>query len=320
MGNRVCCASSDGGGHIPIHRQRSALIVGAAGCLGGEFVKAFNAQAPDVRVKYAVLDPYQNRSLPSDSMVLFDVNDNKLLTEIMRGVDVMFINPLSAHIGNEDLFTTADLALKAKTVGVKHVVFLSSPLADVPESHLGRKFAELETELTHIGLPYTVLRCHSLIDNLLVDASNVRTAGTVRSPLQADALFAPLSLADIAHAATHVMANPKPHAGRVYNMCGPKACSMSSLVELFSMLLCHEVSLQKVSYTSTAAILKEGGLSALYIEHAVAMYQAINAGQVHLPLECNNSDCAKLLGTTQTAAEHWLAAHVTAFQPVEAEE
>ncbi|MFJ5925603.1 NAD(P)H-binding protein [Kitasatospora sp. NPDC092948] len=128
----------------------------------------------------------------------------------------------------EAALTTATVA---RQVGEVEVLVNMSQLtvaelgpAGAGESHQHRQQWLVEQVLAWSGLPVVEIRPTVFLENPLFRAglSSVAVDGTVRLPLDG-ARTSPVAAADVAAVVAEVLAEPRPHLGRSYELTGPRA-------------------------------------------------------------------------------------------------
>lgn len=111
----------------------------------------------------------------------------------------------------------------ARLGGVKHVVRMSAVGAahDAPTLN-SRLHALSDAEIAGSGLPFTVVKPHFFMQNLMMAAQSVAEQGAIYFAL-ADAKLPMIDVRDIGASAASILANPAPHAGKTYTLTGPAA-------------------------------------------------------------------------------------------------
>lgn len=163
--------------------------------------------------------------LPGARRVDFDDPDS--LPEAFTGVDTLLL--ISAGYGEDDtVIARHDAAISAaERAGVRHVVYTSLTGAG---DHLPYALAHRWTERrlsASTSLKWTVLR-NGLYAELLAFLAAPGPDGRLTAPL-ADGRLAAVARADLAEIAARVALDPAPHAGRVYELVGPRALGGAEL-------------------------------------------------------------------------------------------
>ncbi|MFD9485333.1 NAD(P)H-binding protein [Streptomyces sp. NPDC059991] len=163
--------------------------------------------------------------LPGARRVDFD--DPESLPQAFAGVDTLLL--ISAGDGEDDsVIARHDGAISAaEQAGVRHVVYTSLTGAG---DHLPYALAHRWTERrlsASTSLKWTVLR-NGLYSELLAFLAAPGADGRLTAPL-ADGRLAAVARADLAEIAARVALDPTPHAGRVYELVGPRALGGAEL-------------------------------------------------------------------------------------------
>jgi len=117
----------------------------------------------------------------------------------------------------------------ARRGGVKHVVRMSAVGAahDAPTLN-SRLHALSDAELRGSGLPYTILKPHFFMQNLLMGAQSVAEQGALYFGL-GNAKLPMIDVRDIAAAAAIVLNAPAAHAGKTYTLTGGAAVGLDQV-------------------------------------------------------------------------------------------
>ena len=117
----------------------------------------------------------------------------------------------------------------ARLGGVKHVVRMSAVGAahDAPNLN-SRLHALSDSEIAGSGLPFTVVKPHFFMQNLMLAAQSVAEQGTIYFAL-GDAKLPMIDVRDIGASVAAILANPAPHAGKTYTLTGPTAIGIDQV-------------------------------------------------------------------------------------------
>ncbi|KUJ70310.1 NmrA family transcriptional regulator [Streptomyces albus subsp. albus] len=182
------------------------LVTGAAGALG-QLVAQRLADRDDV-----VLGTRTPRSA-AERRVDFDDPASLDLT----GVDTLLL--ISAGYGEDDtVIARHDAAISAaEKAGVRHTVYTS---LSGDGDHLAYALAHRWTErrLRRSSMEWTILR-NGLYAEFLAAIAAPGPDGTIAAPL-ADGRLAAVAREDLAEVAATVATDPRPHAGRTYELVG----------------------------------------------------------------------------------------------------
>jgi uncharacterized protein YbjT (DUF2867 family) len=112
-------------------------------------------------------------------------------------------------------------------------------------SRNSRQHAEVEDELASSGLPYTLLRPQSFMQNTLMAAQSVASEGKIYQPFK-DGKLGMIDVLDIGEVAAKVLAE-EGHEGKVYTLTGPAAISFYEVAKALSEVLGKEVRYVNIS-------------------------------------------------------------------------
>lgn len=210
------------------------LVVGATGTTGRDAVAKLVERGAKVRAMSR--DPDKARALPGFAGVEVVSGDPALpetLDAAFSGVDKVLLIPPSGPGWNQSEQNLIDAARRA---GVKHVVKLSVLLADPGAPSLTLSYhAQGEKSLAAAGIPSTMLRASSFMQNFVVYyAPTIRSDGAVYQ-CTGDALMAMIDTRDVAEVAAVVLLAPtEEHMGKVYDLTGPEALNYSAAAQKLS--------------------------------------------------------------------------------------
>ena len=121
-----------------------------------------------------------------------------------------------------------------------------------------RQHAEIEDAVRSSGLPYTLLRPQSFMQNTLVAARMVAAEGTIYQPFK-DGKLGMIDARDIGEVAAKVLTE-EGHEGAVYTLTGPAAISFDEVAEALSEVLGKEVRYVDVSLEAAKGAMLNMGL------------------------------------------------------------
>lgn len=207
--------------------KETILITGATGTVGSETVKALAGD--DVRVRagvHSLIKGDRFRELPNVELVHLDFYSENSLQAAFTGVSRVFlITPFS-----EDQVAIGKMLIDhARAAGVKQVVRLSASGADAePGIQLGRWHREIEKYLEASGLPFTIMRPTSFMQNFSrYNAATIRNEDKIYMPL-GQGKVAYIDVRDIAEVARIVLTQPN-HDNQIYELTGPEAITINDI-------------------------------------------------------------------------------------------
>src|SRR5712664_4475428 len=154
----------------------TVLVTGATGTVSTALLAALKGK-PGLKTRALIRDPAKAEGLKKDGVEVAhgDLEEPDTLAEAFDGVDILWLlTPASAL--EPSMGSNAILA--AKQAKVKHIVRNSAIKAghDAPNRN-GRLHALVEAELKASGIPWTILRPHYYMQNLLSSANSVASDG-----------------------------------------------------------------------------------------------------------------------------------------------
>jgi uncharacterized protein YbjT (DUF2867 family) len=141
----------------------------------------------------------------------------------LEGVDRVYLAPLPQ--------TVREVVALARAAGVERIV----DLAGAKET----SWYAVEEAVEESGLAWTHLEPGEFMDNSLVWAEQIRTAGAVRDAYP-DAANAPIDLDDIAAVATTALLE-EGHTGRAYELTGPETITRGERIRLIGTALGRDI-------------------------------------------------------------------------------
>ncbi|HEQ3499100.1 SDR family oxidoreductase [Raoultella ornithinolytica] len=235
-------------------------ITGATGQLGHLVLQNLLKTTAASQIVAIVRNPAKAEALSQQGIVVrqADYTDEAAFTAALQGVDKMLLIS-SSEVGQRTP-QHRNVIHAAKAAGVKFIAYTSLLHAD--KSPLGLHVEHVETEkmLADSGIPYALLRNGWYTENYLASAPPALEHG-VFIGAAGDGKIASATRADYAEAAARVIAE-EGHAGKVYELAGDEAWTLSELAAALSKQSGKNVVYQNLSEADFAAALKSVGLPA----------------------------------------------------------
>ncbi|HFP9406461.1 TPA: SDR family oxidoreductase [Raoultella planticola] len=235
-------------------------ITGATGQLGHLVLQNLLKTTAASQIVAIVRNPAKAEALSQQGIVVrqADYTDEAALTAALQGVDKLLLIS-SSEVGQRTP-QHRNVIHAAKAAGVKFIAYTSLLHAD--KSPLGLHVEHVETEkmLAESGIPYALLRNGWYTENYLASAPPALEHG-VFIGAAGGGKIASATRADYAEAAARVIAQ-EGHAGKVYELAGDEAWTLSELAAALSKQSGKNVVYQNLSEADFAAALKSVGLPA----------------------------------------------------------
>jgi len=233
-------------------------LTGATGQLGQFVVEALLKTVPAKEIVAIVRNPAKAEALSKQGLIVRqgDYNDQAALTQALAGVEKLLLIS-SSEVGQRTA-QHRNVIDAAKAAGVKFIAYTSLLHADTSPLGLHVEHVETEKLLAESGIPFALLRNGWYSENYLASAPAALAHG-VFIGAAGEGKIASATRADYAAAAARVISE-EGHAGKVYELAGDSAWTLSDLAALLSEASGKKVVYQNLSEADFAAALKGAGL------------------------------------------------------------
>jgi uncharacterized protein YbjT (DUF2867 family) len=232
---------------IAARAASKVFVSGATGTTGSATVSALRAAGVDVIAGVHSTEksgPLKELGAATKQLNYADVIG---MAAAMRGTDRLFlVTPVTQQ--TEKL--TASIVEAAKAAGVAHIVKLSGLDVDTkPGFTLGHWHRAAEKVIEASGLDWTFLRANAFMQNFFGDAHSIKTQGTYYSPFGSTPVNF-IDARDIGEVAAKVLSTDG-HAGKIYNLTGPKGITNSEVAKLLTKaagktITCTDISVEQL--------------------------------------------------------------------------
>lgn len=205
------------------------LVAGATGTTGSAVLADLISLGENVRAMtrhVGSVDQFEKGGIEG---VVADFNNAESLNDAFEGVTKLYlVSPASTEM----------VALEQKVIDAAkvnqliHIVKLSV-IGASPDAtfQIGRFHAEVEDYLALSGVPYTILRAHSFMQNLLGSAATVKSQGAIYASL-GEAGLPMVDARDIGRAAAKVLKDESDaFLYNTYNLTGPEVISYDRITK-----------------------------------------------------------------------------------------
>jgi uncharacterized protein YbjT (DUF2867 family) len=281
------------------------LVTGGTGLIGSEVLRLLSSAGVPARA--LVRNPSRVRTLPGITWVSGDLAKPETLGSAFAGCTKLFL--LTGNSENASELQRHAIAA-APQAGVAHVVKLSAFGAS-PHSNsmIGRMHYQIEQELQKAGLPWTMLRPHHFMQNLLSQADNVINDGVVYSS-SGDGKIPFIDTRDIAAVAVVTLTEPG-HTGKKYVVTGGEALSYRQATGILGEAIGRPLRFIDEPFDEARARLTRAGQPSWLIDSLLAIAAYQRAGG---PTETITSVVADLIGTPPRPFAEFARDYAAAFQ------
>ena len=235
-------------------------ITGATGQLGQHVIEELLKTVPASQIVAIVRNLAKAEALRQQGVVVrqADYTDEAAFTTALNGVDKLLLIS-SSEVGQRAV-QHQNVINAAKAAGVKFIAYTSLLHADKSPLGLHVEHVETENALAASGVPYALLRNGWYTENYLASAPPA-LEHAVFMGAAGEGKIASATRADYAAAAAKVISE-EGHAGKVYELAGDNAWTLSELAAELSKQSGKPVTYQNLSEADFAAALKGVGLPA----------------------------------------------------------
>ena len=261
------------------------VIMGATGNIGSKLANILLDKGEKVKVigrSAGRLKPFVDKGAEA---AVGDVSDVGFLTNVFKGADAVFALIPPAYTANN--FRAyyneigANIGKSIQESGVKHVLFLSSHGAHLPEKTGPIKgLYDVEQRLNNLDdVNILYLRPTYFMENLLASIGMIKNMGINGSAIKGDVKFAMIATKDIASVAAEHLLKRDFSGKTVHELLGERDISMAEVTKVFGEKI-GKPDLEYVQFSAEDE--KKGmmdfGLSDDASDQMVELSQAINDG------------------------------------------
>ena len=264
----------------------TTLVLGATGKTGRRVVPRLRLHRTPVRAA--------SRS----SRVRFDWTEPGGWDAALQGVTAVYVVPPAVP------GPVHEFVARAEAAGVQRLVLLSGRGADTwGDSPFGLDMRSAEDAVRGSTLEWTVLRSNNFDQNFdeelwhapLLAGELALPAGAVPEPF--------VDIEDVADAAAVVLTEPGRHAGRVYELTGPRALTFAEAVELIARASGLPLTYRQISPAEyAAALVEEDGVGEDDARRVAEMFVLMDRGL----LAATTDDLATVLGRAPRTFEDYV--------------
>ena len=205
--------------------KKTILITGATGNISSGIITRLKGS--EHRLQALVRNPEKAEELKRQGVELRvgDLEKPWTLDTAFAGADIVWI---LASPGPRAPEQCSNALWAARQAGAKHVVRLSAFGASHTAPTVNSRLHALsDAELAASGIPFTILKPHYFMQNLLLAAQSIAQQGAMYFAL-ADGKMGLIDSRDISEFAAHVLTSAG-HEGKTYTLTGPASISMHQI-------------------------------------------------------------------------------------------
>ena len=252
------------------------LVTGATGNVGSLLIPKLTNLGADVRALIRDESKAQGLKDAGVEVVVGDLDKPDTLDPAFRGVDKVFlITP-----PNPNQVIQAENGIQAaKRTGSPVIVRLSAGAVKEMPGALPRvsgQHAEIDGMLKASGLPYTIIRPHNFMQNMMMAAQTVASEGAVYMPMK-DAKIGMIDVRDIVDVAVKVLTKDG-HEGQTYTPTGPASISFHDVAAAHSKALGKQVNYVDVPLEAAREGMISTGMSEWFADAMIEYMTAFGEG------------------------------------------
>ena len=263
------------------------LVTGAAGRVGGIGRTVTGLLLKQGKAVRAMVRNEDERARALRDMgaevVVGDLLDLDSMHRAIAGCETMYFG---MSVSDTYLAATVNAAAVAKHHGVKALINMSQmTLAQMsitePTPSPQHKLHWLaEQALNWSGLPVVHVRPTVLLEGffLIVTPDSVRESNHIRLPF-GEGKTSPVAVEDVARVVAVLLADPRPHIGKIYHLTGPQSENMQFFAREYSKALGRTITFQDIPVEVWRDGLLKRGLPVYLVSHLTTMANLHRAGR-----------------------------------------
>lgn len=281
------------------------LVTGATGTIGSFVVENLQKSGADFIALARTEEKAKSLNEKGISTVLGDLADVESLRTAMNGIDKLFLLSVTSP---ESPKLQGNAVMVAKEKGIKHIVKISARGADPNATfNIGRFHGETEEDIRQSGIPFTFVRPHSFLQNLLFEAGTIKNENAIYASM-AEGKIPMVDARDIAAVASTALLESG-HEGQCYIVTGPKAISYHDVASELSNQLGRTIKYTPISLEEGHKSMIDAGMPEWLTNDITALnkvYGENKATEVSLDVE-------KVTGKKPIAFEKFIADYLESF-------
>ncbi|GET23320.1 SDR family oxidoreductase [Prolixibacter denitrificans] len=234
-------------------------VTGATGQLGSLVVEQLKKRVASENLVALVRSPEKAAKLGIEARA-FDYNQPEGLSDALNGIDRLVL--ISGSEIGQRARQHANVIEAAKKAGVQWIVYTSLLHADTSSLNLAGEHIATEKALKESGIAHTVLRNGWYTENYTASIEGALGAGAFVGSA-GNGKIASATRADYAEAAAVAVTDER-HKGKVYELAGDKAYTLTDLAAEISKQSGKDLPYNNLPEAEYANILKQVGLPDMF--------------------------------------------------------
>ena len=216
-------------------------------------------------------------------VVAGDLLDLDSMHRAIAGCETMYFG---MSVSDTYLAATVNAAAVAKHHGVKALINMSQmtlaqmSITETTPSPQHKLHWLAEQALNWSGLPVVHVRPTVLLEGffLIVTPDSVRESNHIRLPF-GEGKTSPVAVEDVARVVAVLLADPRPHIGKIYHLTGPQSENMQFFAREYSKALGRTITFQDIPVEVWRDGLLKRGLPVYLVSHLTTMANLHRAGR-----------------------------------------
>lgn len=282
------------------------LVTGATGTVGSQVIEQLAGRGVPVRAGCHHPDRAGWIRDLGIEVVPFDFTREATIDAAMREVDHLFLLTPPGVNQAEEAKRAIDVA---KSRGVQHVVRLSVIGANAKRSiQMGRWHGEIEEYLMASGLPWTILRPNTFMDNFAeYYGESIRRDNAIYLPMR-EAKVSYIAADDIAAVSVEALVNPG-HVGKKYVLTGPQALGVADVADILRASTGRPVRYVDIDDNTTRKAMMDMGMPRELADAMMEVFEVQREGHAALVTDT----VREVTGRPAMSFEAWSCRHVDKF-------
>lgn len=252
--------------------SETILVTGATGTFGAGVVRELVRRGERVRAGVHLESSAHRLDGLEVERVELDYERPDTVARALEGVDRLFLLIVDMPRHGE---LAGEVARLARQAGVRHLVKLSALGADRDSYTLGNWHGDAERAVAEAGVPYTLLRPNSLMQNFATFFRPKK--GRIYLPL-GEGRVSYVDARDVSEVAARILAEGG-HEGEAYELTGPDAPTVGDVAETLSRVTGEKIVYVDVSEDAARQFMQAAGLPGWMVEGVLEMHAVNKAGE-----------------------------------------